>query len=75
MAKKAAPPDFHHVTLSVSGVTEMELERGDQQLDALVTVKMDYADAVQLRDILQAYIERHAPGLDRVGFTLTGRFT
>lgn len=69
-------PDYHHVILSVSRVTPMPIARNPQQnIKAIVHVKMNKAQAEGLRDILQRYLGNHREGMDMVTFSLEGDFS
>jgi len=69
------PPqtNFHHVSLSVEQVTEMELVRGSNNITAVVSVKMNLENADKLIQLLNDQIKVHKAGF--ITFTLEGRFT
>ncbi len=68
-----APSSFHHVTLSVDHVSNMELIRGNQKITALVSVKMNNVNAYKLLKLLEEQLSQHKAGY--ITFTLEGRFT
>ena len=71
-----SPPEYHHVSLAVSKVSEMPLERNPQQnIKAVVHVKMSKEQAEGLLEILRSHIIAYQAGMDPVTFSLEGEFT
>lgn len=69
-------PDYHHVNLSVSRVTPMQIDRNPQQnIKAIVHVKMSKEQAEGLRDILCGRLENYRDGMDLITFSLEGDFS
>ena len=71
-----SPPDYHHVNLAVSKVSEMPADRNPQQnIKAIVHVKMSPEQAQGLVEILRSHIDRHQAGMGPITFSMEGDFT
>lgn len=67
-------PNYHHVTMMVSGVTQAPYVRGEQTMIARVLLKMDIKDAVEMRKILDEQIQAWQPGMGFVAVQAEGEF-
>ena len=73
--KKNVIEDWHHVSMTVSRVMPMAIARNDQQkIKAIVALKLDIVDAIELRRILDTQIEAYQSGKGPITASLEGEF-
>lgn len=73
---QTTPAGFHHVNISVSKVSEMEMFRDEHQnIRAMANVKMSREDAEKLMNLLKSHLVGYQDGMGPITFALEGEFT
>jgi hypothetical protein len=71
-----SPPDFHHVKLTVSKVSEMAMMRNaHQRIQAIVDVKLSEQQARKLMKLIALHLHDYREGMGPITFSLEGEFT
>lgn len=70
------PPEFHHVNLTVSKVSEMEMFRNvSQNIKTVVNIKISREYAESLMQLLKQKLDTYQDGMGPITFSLEGEFT
>lgn len=70
------PSEFHHVNLTVSKVSEMEMFRNhNQNIRTVVNIKINREYAESLMQLLKQRLDTYQDGMGPITFSLEGEFT